>query len=141
MTHDTTNAAVTGTTHVLKLWLGDFQAALDGTKTFELYREDDCQFEVGDRLILREYLPELVELAESTGDEAIQYTGRQIKAEVTYVLRRNEQWLQPGVACLGIRVVRGGLRQGYPSARLKEANKVGWCWCGAYSAEQEAQGS
>lgn len=94
-------------THVLKLWRGYFQAVLDGSKTFELRREDDRHFAPGDTLILREYLPELEEMAEATGDEDIQYTGRQIEAQVTYVLRRNVQWLQPGVACLGIRLKSG----------------------------------
>lgn len=41
-------------THILKIWIEYYKKVEDGTKTFEL-RKNDRGFKVGDRLILQEY--------------------------------------------------------------------------------------
>lgn len=110
--------------HALKIWPECFDAVADGTKPFELRREDDRTFAVGDVLVLREWRPELAVYG-MDGWDAIQaakdptsaetlhrhldargYTAQSITVQVTYILR-DEAWLQPGVACLGIRVLEG----------------------------------
>lgn len=60
-------------THKLKILPQYFSAVLNGTKTFEL-RKNDRGFQVGDILELQEYLP-------TSG-----YTGNAVRKEVTYIL-------------------------------------------------------
>lgn len=62
------------TTHELKCWPEYFSAILDGSKTFEV-RKNDRQFCAGDELWLREYEP-------LPGH----YTGREVRLTVTYVM-------------------------------------------------------
>lgn len=58
--------------HELKTWPDYFQAIWNWTKKFEM-RRNDKDFKVGDHLLLKEFDPE-------TG-----YTGREMKAKVTYI--------------------------------------------------------
>lgn len=115
-------------THELKISPTYFQAALDGTKTFELGQEDDRTFAVGDVLVLREWdqpytslvlaikeyreaHPEvnLWEAREAVGQPG--YTGRTCTVEVTYIVRDpGGWWLQPDVAALGIRRIEKSLK-------------------------------
>lgn len=60
-------------THELKILPQYFQAVWDGTKNFEL-RKNDRDYKVGDILILREY---------NNGE----YTGSFLKVIVTYILK------------------------------------------------------
>ena len=62
-------------THILKSWPVYFHEIWVGKKTFEI-RENDTGFEVGDRVVLKEFLC----------DREI-YTGREIFAEITYLTR------------------------------------------------------
>ncbi len=62
-------------THELKSWPRWFEPMKDRTKRFDI-RKDDRQFEVGDILRLREWDPEHEE-----------YTGRELTARVTYIIR------------------------------------------------------
>lgn len=62
-------------THELKIWPEYFEEIRLETKKFEI-RKDDRAFRTGDILYLREYLP-----------HTRQYTGREIKARVDYILR------------------------------------------------------
>ncbi len=91
------------TTHDLKIWPQWYDAVADATKTFEV-RKDDRGFEVGDKLLLREFRP-------AVGT----YTGRTVEREIVYILRTHG-WrarsaeniealdgLQPGYCVLGIR--------------------------------------
>lgn len=69
-----------------------FNAVLDGDKPFELRTENPgCPHRTGDYLALNEY-------SQNDG-----YTGRCCLAEITHISRDNA-FLQPGVAVLGIRV-------------------------------------
>lgn len=67
--------------HELKTWPKLFEALLSGAKRFEV-RKDDRSYKVGDTLRLREYRP-----------DSDCYTGREVQARVTYLLR--EQWGLP----------------------------------------------
>ena len=75
--------------HRLKCWPEYFQALKMGLKTFEL-RKDDRNFQVGDILVLEEYLP----------DEG-RYTGDELRFSVTYKLS-NFVGIEPGYCVLGV---------------------------------------
>lgn len=65
------------TTHELKSWPAEFTAVLHGKKTFEIRKDDrKPRFEIGDKLVLREFLP-----------GGPRYTGRTIVAFIGYVER------------------------------------------------------
>lgn len=67
--------------HELKTWPEFFQAIVEGHKPFE-YRLNDRNYQVGDVLHLREYVPTIGEDGEAPGH----YTGRSLRKSVTYVL-------------------------------------------------------
>lgn len=104
-------------THDLKTWPDGFQAVVEGRKLHET-RTDDRHFQVGDELLLREWIPmadnsckvkdcrlcKLEEVLSGAG-----YTGRYVRAQVTYVSRGTtpfpKQHLTPGSVVLSIRVL------------------------------------
>jgi len=65
--------------HDLKCWPEEFQAVLDGLKTFDV-RIDDRGYGVGDVLRLREW---------QTGPTVSGYTGREHLVKVAYIYRGN----------------------------------------------------
>lgn len=67
--------------HELKTTQPFFERVWTGEKPFEL-RRNDRGYQVGDLLILREYVPPTLPLPLLMGT----YTGRRIHAQVTYVL-------------------------------------------------------
>lgn len=75
-------------THELKTVQPYFDAVADGSKTFEI-RKNDRGFKVGDRLRLREYNP--------AGDS---YSGTSVYADITYI---TDYAQQPGYVVMGIR--------------------------------------
>lgn len=85
-------------THNVKSWIHLYQAFVRGEKTHDL-RVMDRQYEVGDILILQEY------------DKFMEkYTGRESKAEITYITSDRHvacafspTCLSPGHAILSIR--------------------------------------
>lgn len=79
--------AIMGKEHSLKCRKEYFERVLNGSKTFEI-RRNDRDFQTGDTLILRE-----------TIDNA--ETGRHLKCSVSYVLTSFEG-LKKGFAILGI---------------------------------------
>lgn len=82
------------TEHELKLAPWWFDAVADGSKNFEV-RRDDRGFAVGDTLVLYEY-------------HAIKgYTGRECKAEVTFILHSKDfpAGIVEGYCVMGIHVV------------------------------------
>lgn len=85
------------TTHDLKCWPEFFDDLVVGDKTFEL-RKDDRNFQIGDTLLLREWIP-----------KTEKYSGRKLTRRVTYKLEHREGagcaadfGLKPGYAILGI---------------------------------------
>jgi hypothetical protein len=90
--------------HAKKCHPGPFQAVRDGSKPFEWRKEDDCRFQVGDLLLLLEYLPEmeLVPLAcGGFGPREAGYTGEVERRRITYVLR-DRFGVPPGYVVLGL---------------------------------------
>lgn len=76
-------------THELKVWPKFFPALRDGSKPFEV-RKDDRGFNVGDELRLREWNP-----------KTEKYTGNEIFPSITYILRGTEHTAQ-GYCILGL---------------------------------------
>lgn len=75
--------------HELKILPGYFDAVKSGAKRFEL-RENDRNYKVGDAVIMREW----------NGD----YTGNEITATITYVLKDCPSYgLMNGYCILGIK--------------------------------------
>ena len=71
-----------------------FEAVRNGSKTFEI-RKDEDGFEVGDHILLCEW-------------SGTAYTGFTLEAEITYILRDAEQYgLMPGFCILGIKALDG----------------------------------
>ena len=117
--------------HELKIWPEYFLPVIEGRKTFEVRREDDRTFAVGDTLVLREWKPDLgvsgldgwdaLQYAKDPHHPEVQhiakhldargYTGRSVTVTVTYILR-DTTWLQPGVAALGFQAHSAGGEKG-----------------------------
>lgn len=76
--------------HELKIYPKYFNAVLDGSKTFEIRKNDRC-FRVGDNILLREW-------------DNIKYSGRSVYAEITYILDDTFIGLSDGYVALGIKV-------------------------------------
>lgn len=75
--------------HSLKILPKYFNAVVSGDKTFEV-RKNDRNFQVGDKLILKEY-------------EDGKYTGQIIKKEITYILDDNSGYVLQGYVVMGIK--------------------------------------
>jgi hypothetical protein len=67
-------------THELKTWPAYFERLANGTKTFEL-RKNDRDFREGDLVTLKEWDPASEE-----------FTGREISAKVTCLVEDLEEW-------------------------------------------------
>ncbi|HQR17705.1 MAG TPA: DUF3850 domain-containing protein [Gemmatimonadales bacterium] len=78
------------TTHDLKCWPVYFAAIKDGSKPFEVRKEDNRIYCVGDVLRLREW-DRITE----------KYTGREVSKTVTYVLA-GSRMVAPGHVVLGL---------------------------------------
>ena len=76
----------------LKICPGYFAAVIDGSKPFEV-RKDDRLYVVGDVLHLWEWDP-----------RGVGYTGRSVRVSVTCTVR-NPMFVKPGYVILGIRVM------------------------------------
>ncbi len=80
--------------HELKTWPDSFKAVKLGRKTHEV-RRNDRDFQVGDVLVLKEYIPE-----EST------YTRDEIAVEVTYISKGGSFDLPPEMCVMSIRELK-----------------------------------
>lgn len=87
--------------HELKTWPLEFQAVVDGRKPFEM-RIADRPFAEGDGLILREFVPS----ADGIGGD---YTGREWRGGITYIMHGPIWGLQSGWVCMGIRAMQAPL--------------------------------
>lgn len=65
--------------HVLKCWPDPYREIAEGRKRSE-YRRDDRGYEVGDVLVLQEWVPMI-------GDAPPRYTGKELRREVTHISR------------------------------------------------------
>ncbi len=79
--------------HKLKILSRYYEAILQGKKTFEV-RKDDRNFQQGDTLLLEECV---------TPDGCC-YTGREMKVDVTYILRDSE-YVKDGYCIMGIKII------------------------------------
>ena len=70
-----------GKIHHLKSWPEPFQAVRRGNKTHEL-RRNDRDYRVGDRIVLHEYDPDLVDEWDADG-----FTGARVEGTITYMSR------------------------------------------------------
>ena len=73
--------------HKLKLWPEYFAAVADGTKSFEI-RKNDRDYQVGDMLLLQEFIP----------DQG--FTGRVLDKKITYITDFAQQ---DGYVVMGIK--------------------------------------
>ena len=78
-------------THDLKILQPYFDAVMSGDKTFEI-RRNDREYSVGDSLLLREW-------SERDG-----FSGRQITADVTFLLNGGQFGIACGHCVMAIRV-------------------------------------
>jgi hypothetical protein len=88
--------------HELKTWPEPFAAVLDGRKRYEI-RKDDCGFAVGDVLHLREWVPGRAAFG---FDDPARYTGRSLRAHITYKSEGGTWGLPADVCVLSISVAR-----------------------------------
>lgn len=97
--------------HELKILPQYFEKVLDGSKTFEL-RKDDRGFEVGDILILKEFKEGFID--NTKGDpveiEKRGYTGRTIVKRISYIYKGCSNGL--------------GLRSGFVILALKDGSEA-----------------
>lgn len=76
--------------HELKIYPKNFDAILNGSKAFEICKNDKG-FQVGDNIVLREW-------------DNIKYSGRTIYAEITYIIDDRFVGLEDGYVALGIKM-------------------------------------
>ena len=70
--------------HELKVWPAYYERLVDGTKTFEV-RKDDRGYQVGDVLVLREWNPR------ATGGHMAdmgRFTGREMRCTVGFIFKQ-----------------------------------------------------
>lgn len=70
--------------HILKIWPQYFARVKDGSKTFEV-RKNDRGFQKGDTVLLAEWDPTIADNGESDG-----FTGHHLEFKIGYVLPINE---------------------------------------------------
>lgn len=95
--------------HKLKILSKYYEAILQGKKTFEV-RKDDRPFQEGDTLLLEECVT----------PDGCGYTGREMKVEVTYILRDSE-YVKDGYCIMGIKIISTNKSRYYdntPSQRM-----------------------
>src|SRR5471030_288524 len=80
--------------HELKILPQYFKAVLEGTKTFEL-RKNDRDYKVGDTLILKEW--------QHLFDMEWRYTVKEITKEITYILEGGQYGLGIDYCILGLK--------------------------------------
>ena len=83
-------------THELKILPQYFKAVQDGSKTFEI-RKNDRGFKVGDTLVLKEWEYIKGKYVEEG------YTGNKIKKEISYILEGGQYGLEKGYCILGLK--------------------------------------
>lgn len=77
-------------THKLKTWPVFYERVLTGDKHFEVRKDDRC-FQAGDTLLLQEWDP-----------ETQQYTSRETRLSVTFVLHGGQFGIEPGYVVMSL---------------------------------------
>lgn len=79
-------------THALKCWPEYYKAIKDGTKPFDL-RKEDRPYKEGDTILMQEFEP-----------KEEKYTGEEISLSITYILKGVPKFgLKDGFCILGIK--------------------------------------
>lgn len=89
-------------THELKTWPDYYKVIESGEKTFEV-RKMDRPFEIGHILLLKEWIWDGPNSYEITSKDDGVYTGRQIKMEITYILKGGKFGVSEGYCVMGIK--------------------------------------
>lgn len=77
-------------THALKTWPQYWKAIANGTKTFEV-RKNDRNFQVGEKLILQEF------------DPKEGYSGGEIEREISFILEGGQFGIKKGYCVIGLK--------------------------------------
>lgn len=77
-------------THELKCWAEYFHEIFTGRKGFEV-RKNDRNYQVGDTLILKEWLPNMEK-----------YSGDEVTVKVTYILHGGQFGIEEGYCVMSI---------------------------------------
>lgn len=88
--------------HHLKTWPEYFRQLKSGEKTFEV-RKDDRFFQVGEELLLEEFVPEGYFPEDEKQEPYL--TGNICHRKITYVLRGGQFGIEKGYVVLGLSVV------------------------------------
>ncbi len=89
--------------HHLKSWSSNFQAILDGRKTFDI-RENDRDYAVGELLLLREWHPEGAWRPNPTFEPGY-YTDRSLTTTIVHM--EQGRWGMPShLAVLGLGIIK-----------------------------------
>ncbi|MEM7016066.1 MAG: DUF3850 domain-containing protein [Pseudomonadota bacterium] len=86
--------------HELKTWPEPFFQIMTGLKTFEIRKEDGRTFDIDDELLLREW-DEHAEVGFYKEGE-LRYTGRELNAYVTHLVRGPEWDVPEGMVIMSI---------------------------------------
>lgn len=86
--------------HDLKTWPGPFCDVLSGHKQYEI-RKNDRGFKVGDELILREWMPDLI-ASSASGESIGEYSGRSIQAIVLHITYGGRFGMPEDMCVLGL---------------------------------------
>jgi phosphoribosyl-ATP pyrophosphohydrolase len=100
--------------HELKILPQYFNAVQDGSKTFEI-RKNDRKFEVGDKIVLKEFergADNFIDVRIKTG-----CTGKEITKEISYILDGGQYGLEEGYCILGLK---------QEGIELKNIDLTGW---------------
>ena len=95
--------------HDLKIWPQHFQAIRAGDKTYEIRRNHDRKFHVGDVLKLSEFV--LAEYDPYRADNPGSYTGRHELVLITYVGSDSYSSLAAPHTCVAMSIVKLGLNE------------------------------
>lgn len=79
------------TVHTLKLHPEPFAAVVEGRKRYEVRNTTDRNYQIGDILVLREYIP-----------ETEMYTGEEVRVSITYMTPPGSYGLPENLAVLSI---------------------------------------
>lgn len=90
--------------HRLKCWPSMFRATKDGLKTAE-FRRNDRNYEVGDELVLEEFLPEFAPDGEFDFD--VGYSGGQISVKVKHIVRGPDFGIPAGFVMMSVELCDG----------------------------------